>query len=67
MKKKFFELKEGEIFTLELGADKMYRLTKVFVDGDKTYYLTQRAYGNGGSGFWSTNSNKEVFVTPQNT
>ncbi|MDR3326923.1 MAG: hypothetical protein LBT04_02125 [Prevotellaceae bacterium] len=63
-KKKFSELKEGELFYLEQFSDKMYRLeaicTKTGAEGE-VYYLTRRAYGNGASGFWSTKGDKEVF------
>jgi hypothetical protein len=60
--KKFKELKENELFTLESGSEKMYRLQAVLTAFDGTsYYLTRRAYGNGNTGFWSTSGEKEVF------
>jgi hypothetical protein len=57
---KLKELKEGDWFTLKEGTDKYYSLTKKVTEGAITYYLTQRAYGNGKTGFWSTDGEKEV-------
>ena len=61
MEKKLKDLKKNEVFTLAMGSDKMYRLQDAVVAFDGTvYYLTKRAYGGGGTGFWTTNGEKIV-------
>lgn len=60
--KKLKELNENEMFTLKQGTDKMYRLINQIEANGIIYYLTQRAYGGGNTGFWTTNGEKEVFT-----